>query len=118
MNKAQGQNLITLVLGIWLFVTPWIMDFGLFMNNQNIVMWNFWIVGLAVAVSAALALRDLRPWEEWVNLALGAWLFMSPWILGYSQSQNLFWNAIVVGAAIMIFSAAALPAAQRLSTQS
>ena len=117
MNQAKGQNILNLILGLWLFITPWIMDYGLFMVNSAVVSWNFWIVGLAVALSAGLALRNLRPWEEWTNLALGAWLFISPWALGYSQTPNLFWNAIVVGAAIMIFAAAALPIAQRVSQQ-
>jgi len=24
-------------------------------------------------------------WQDWVNLLLGAWLFISPWALGFSN---------------------------------
>jgi hypothetical protein len=117
MKAAKGQNILTLLLGIWLFITPWIMNYSLFVNNESAVNWNFWSVGVIVIVSTALALRDLRPWEEWANIGLGAWLFLSPWALGFSQNSGLFWNAVLSGAAIMVLSAAALPVAQRLVHQ-
>lgn len=113
MRKARGQNTVNLLLGVWLFVTPWIFDYSLALGSAQLITWNFWLVGAAVAISAAFALRDLRPWEEWTNLLLGIWVFFSPWTLGFSNSTNLFWNAIVVGLAVVAFSGAALPVAQR-----
>ncbi len=117
MTSARGQNLFNLVLGLWLFLAPWTLEYSLFMTNVSVVNWNFWIVGAAITISAALALRDLRPWEEWTNLGLGAWVFISPWALGYSQVPNLFWNSILVGAAVIVLSAAAIPVAQKLVHQ-
>ena len=43
-----------------------------------------------------------RRWQDWVNLLLGAWLFISPWVLlnagGYAT--DAFW----VGALIVLVS--------------
>jgi hypothetical protein len=35
------------------------------MNTENMIF-------------AIVALTALRPWQEWVNLVLGAWLLVSP----------------------------------------
>ncbi|MEN2982872.1 MAG: SPW repeat protein [Thermus sp.] len=36
-------------------------------------------------------------WQDWVNLVLGVWLILSPWLLGFSGLTNATWNAILVG---------------------
>lgn len=36
-------------------------------------------------------------WEEWVNVVLGVWLILSPWILGFSGMTGAMWNAVIVG---------------------
>jgi len=76
-------------------------------------MWNFWIVGAIVFVSAAFALQDIKPWEEWTNLLAGLWLIISPWMFGYANQSNLLWNSLIVGLAVSVFSGMALPIAQR-----
>lgn len=35
-------------------------------------------------------------WQDWVNLVLSVWLFLSPWVLGFSLEQTPAWNAWVV----------------------
>ncbi|WP_420107554.1 SPW repeat domain-containing protein [Mesorhizobium qingshengii] len=40
--------------------------------------WNQHIVGVAVVILAAVALFAFKSWEEWLNVALGAWLLVSP----------------------------------------
>lgn len=27
-------------------------------------------------------------WQDWVNLILAGWLFISPWVLGYAALQD------------------------------
>jgi membrane associated rhomboid family serine protease len=43
-----------------------------------------------------------------VNVVLGAWLFVSPWALGYLAVTGAAWNAHVAGAAIALVAALAL----------
>lgn len=47
-------------------------------------------------------------WQDWVNLVLAAWLFVSPWALGYAQIVAPAWNAWVIGAAVALISIAAV----------
>jgi hypothetical protein len=112
MNKADWENWISMVLGIWLFFVPWIFpSTALAASVGNLADWNFWIVGVVVAVSSGMALDELKPWEEWTNLVLGFWLLISPWVLNFAAAQNLMLNAVILGGGIMVFSGIALPAA-------
>lgn len=47
-------------------------------------------------------------WEDWVNLLIGIWLFVSPWVMGYSTVQAPALNAYVMGAALILLTAIAL----------
>jgi len=47
-------------------------------------------------------------WQDWINVLLGAWLFFSPWLLGYFNIYNAAWNAYVLGIAIFVFAVWAL----------
>jgi hypothetical protein len=48
-------------------------------------------------------------WQDWVNLAIGIWLFISPMVMIFPAGvPAISWNAYVIGAAIVIFSAYAV----------
>lgn len=48
-------------------------------------------------------MRTTRRWQVWVSLVAGAWLFVSPWVLGYTAATAGMWAAYVLGAlAILI----------------
>jgi hypothetical protein len=52
-------------------------------------------------------------WQDWINLILSVWLFISPWVLGYYPhgaiaSVAASWTAWVLGVVVAVFSIAAL----------
>jgi hypothetical protein len=89
---TQWQDAGNLVLGIWLFLSPWILGFA----GEAAAAWNAWIVGVVIAVVAASAIYAFQKWEEWLNVALAVWLVLSPWLLGFSALAAAMWNAVVV----------------------
>ena len=115
MIKSQWQNWINLILGFGIFSMPWSQGHPLAINNALIINYNFWLVGLVVTLSSALALKDLKPWEEWVNMILGVWLMLSPWALGYMNESSLMLNSFILGLSVAVLSAMALPVAQGLN---
>jgi hypothetical protein len=52
-------------------------------------------------------MMSLKHWQDAVNLALGAWLVLSPWALGFQGETTPMMNAVIVGIAL---AAAALGA--------
>ena len=44
-----------------------------------------------------------RRWQDWANLILGAWIFVSPWVLNYDGTTAAV-NAYAMGAGIELFA--------------
>ena len=93
-RNQRWQDWVMLVLGIWLFFSPFIMQAGTY---GGLMAWNAYIMGVAVVFFALAALTDVRKWEEWVNLVLGAWMIISPFALGFYAEHALTYNNIVLG---------------------
>ncbi len=41
---------------------------------------------------------------SWVQLVLGLWVLVSPWLLGFSAISTALWSNIIVGALVAIFA--------------
>lgn len=41
---------------------------------------------------------------DWVKLGLGVWVFVSPWVLGFSGINLAMWSNVIAGLLIVIFS--------------
>jgi SPW repeat len=89
----QWKDAVNFVLGLWLIVSPWALGF---VADQT-PTWNAWVVGVVIAVAALAALIAFNKWEEWVEAVLGAWLIVSPYLLGFSAQMNGTWNQVIVG---------------------
>ncbi len=95
----RWQDSVNVVLGVWLFFSAWILGFA----DITAAFWNALIFGAALAVAAFLALWQYGKWEEWVDAAIGAWLVISPWLLGFAMlsgegaAMAATWNMIIVG---------------------
>lgn len=40
----------------------------------------------------------------WLNVILGLWLIISPWVLGYTATTAAFYNALIVGVLVAVFA--------------
>ena len=41
-------------------------------------------------------------WEDWVGVAIGAWMLISPWVVGFSDHQAATMNALVMGTILVL----------------
>ncbi len=104
------------VLAIWLFFSPWILQFGRnapaagsaagdgALHAASNASWNAWILGIIVFIVSLSAMRRSDVRQEWINLILGAWIFIAPWVLGFATGQYAAaaWDHWIVGALIAI----------------
>lgn len=99
MDKLQDrfttawQDVVNLVLGAWLIVSPFALNYA----DAATPAWNAHLVGVVVVALAAAAIWAYQVWEEWINGLLGLWLIVSPWLLNFSTLSNALWNQLVVG---------------------
>jgi len=82
----RWQDWLNLLLGAWLFISPWALGFAkaggaATSTYSHAAAFNAWIVGVIVVLLSIAALARTQPWEEWLNLLAGFWLFISPWVL-------------------------------------
>lgn len=94
------QDWINLVLAAFLFVSPWIFQYA----DQQ-AAWNAWISGLVVAVLAIAALVRFAEWEEWINIVLGVWIVLAPWVIGFSAVAAATWSHVILGVLIAALAA-------------
>jgi SPW repeat len=105
MNKRNArQDLVNLFLGIWAIITPWLIG----NHPAGGVVADYGIAGILIAFFACAALIAFRPWQEGVNIVLGAWLLVSPWVLGFRANASLMWSAVLIGVLVIICSALVL----------
>jgi hypothetical protein len=95
------QDWANLILGVLLFLAPWLFGFA----DQALAAWNSWIAGIIVAALSVTALVRFAEWEEWVNLAVGVWLLASPWLLGFAGVRSAMWVSVILGAVIAVMAA-------------
>ncbi|HEV8330610.1 MAG TPA: SPW repeat protein [Steroidobacteraceae bacterium] len=51
----------------------------------------------------------LKRWQDWINVILGAWMVISPWVLGFvTTEQPAARSAWFLGAAIIVFAGSAV----------
>jgi len=92
----QWEDWTSWALGIWLLLSPW----ALWFEKDATALHNAVAVGVLIILVELLELSIFRGWEEWINVALGAWLIISPWALGTSDAAARI-NFIVVGVLVL-----------------
>jgi|HubBroStandDraft_6_1064221.scaffolds.fasta_scaffold713169_2 hypothetical protein len=92
----QWEDWTSWALGIWLLLSPWTLWF----EKDATATHNAVAVGLLIILAELIELSVFRDWEEWINVALGAWLIVSPWGLGTSDAAAKV-NFIVVGGLVL-----------------
>jgi hypothetical protein len=92
----QWEDWCSWALGIWLLLSPW----ALFFDQEPRALQNALIVGALIIIAEVVELSIFRDWEEWINVVLGGWLAVSPWVLGLA-SNAARWNFVIVGVLVL-----------------
>lgn len=106
VKTASGINI---VVGIWFLISTWV--YGYAAASQAMV-WNYIVVGALIAIFGAIryATPHSRVGFSWINIVLGVWALLSPWIYSYAGDMPRVWNDVIVGivvAALAIWSGSA-----------
>ena len=98
---TSWPDTLSAVLGILLFLSPWLVGFTWEPNAK-------WSAHIGGAIIIGLALAELfafKAWEEWINCALGVWLLFAPWVLGFSEHTAALSTHFIIGLATIILAA-------------
>jgi len=92
----QWTDWATWLLGIWLCLSPW----ALLFEYETPAMRNAVVLGVLIIFVEVIELSVFRGWEEWINVAFGAWLVASTWMLGIATPSARI-NFALVGALVV-----------------
>jgi hypothetical protein len=104
MKEKRWQDWLNLLIGLWLFVSPWVLGFA---GSEISASWNAWILGAAILVFSAIAVSLPQAWEEVINILLGIWMVISSWVIGVTN-RAVETNAVIVGLLVILFAAWAI----------
>jgi hypothetical protein len=99
-RRESVLDLYSLMVGLFLFASPWLFVFP----NEDARI-DIWASSALVAATSIIAIVMFSDWEEWLNLLLGFWLVISPWVLGFTHTKAMH---VSIGAGIVVSFMAAL----------
>lgn len=100
-THMHWEDWLLVGVGCVVVIYPWVAAAA----NSEFAVLNAVVIGLMVLSVAGLELGDaLQRWEEWVELALGAWLVASPWVLGYNHLTAVTTMHVVFGVVVAVLA--------------
>ena len=108
MNKAwtRWQDWAEVVLGVVVLLAP------LVVNTSNAARWTMIVLGALIAIDGLVSLaRPAMVYGEWFQIVLGALLFISPFVMGYTNLTGAAWTSWIAGVLVVAAGALAMPAA-------
>ena len=97
----RWQDWVNAVLGVALFVSPWVLGF---VQAGSVAAWSAWILGAAILIVALASPRIPAAWGEALMLLFGLCSIASPWVLGYSADSRPVSSAMILGALVAVLS--------------
>lgn len=109
--NARWQDWTSFILGVWLALSPWLLDYhGDFPATANAVA-----CGLALALTSHFEAACCEDSAEWLNLALGLWLALAPFVLGLDAYGMAALNCLGVGVIVAALAVSTLELHKGLS---
>lgn len=101
LERWRNQtNLINVLFAAILFVSPWLLGF-----SYETAGLNAWASGLLLGLVSVVAILSYAEWEEWIDLALGAWILGSPWVLGFPADAAATKVHVMIGLIVTVLAA-------------
>lgn len=102
--KSAWKNILCMLAGMWLLFSPFILQFKLGSGASGDAI----VTGVFIGAVAMLAVAVPRAWEEWVKIALGVWLLISPWLLSFGHQPVARDDIMAIGLLVVVMSSLSL----------
>lgn len=95
-TKRRWQDQVILLLGLWLFISPWVLNYV----PGSAIALNASIAGAIMALLAAFDLYKTYAWAVMLNLLVAVWVAVSPWVDSLADRSAMMANCVLVGVAV------------------
>jgi uncharacterized membrane protein len=97
LNSIPWNLVLCAVLGVWLMAAPSVL------GSEGAAAGNDQLVGALVITFAVIGFGEAARGARWINVPLGAWLVVAPWILS-GGCMSARWSDMATGAAVVLLS--------------
>ena len=97
-SAKRWQDQVILLIGVWLIVSPWAFNYPA--SSPPAI--NATIAGIIMAVLAAFDLYKTYVWAVLLNVVVGAWVAVSPWLLDIIPDRTMTTSLLVSGLATVV----------------
>jgi len=102
MGTHKTLNWLVALAGLWEVIAVFILGY----TASSAALWNALIVGVALLVLGVWAALSNQATTDktldWINVVIGVWLIIAPFILGYSAIVAAMVNDIIVGVVVVV----------------
>jgi hypothetical protein len=85
-----GSSWVNIIVAIWVIISPFA-----FSIHSPSGMWNNVVTGTVVGILALVRWSMQQTGWSWLNLILGIWLVISPFV--FFLSAAAMWNNVILG---------------------
>jgi hypothetical protein len=89
-RRNVGNSWVNILLGVWVIISPFVLGM-----NVPKAIWNNVVAGAVVGILAIIRWIKHQPGWSWLNLLLGTWLVISPFLLFLSGAA--MWTNVILG---------------------
>ena len=100
LSSRRWQDQLMVLVGVLLFISPWALGYPA--GSPPAV--NAWITGAIIAVLAAFDLVKTTVWAVLLNIIVGIWAAISPWLVGVMRDPAMTWSLVVAGIATIVLA--------------
>jgi SPW repeat len=97
-RTAALIDVINLLLGMLLFFAPWMFGFV-----STVASENAWLSGALISLLATAAIIAFDAREQRLNLLVGLWVTVSPWLLGFHAEMHIHFIVGLLLVALVLF---------------
>ena len=94
----RWQDRVILLIGIWLILSPLV--FGYPSTSAPAI--NTYVAGVIMALLAAFDHYKTYVWAVVLNIVIGAWVAVSPWLVGTVPDRPMTTSLLVSGIAAIV----------------
>lgn len=99
-SVQRWQDQLIVLLGLWLFISPVALDYA--PGSAEAI--NAYVAGAVITLLAAFDLYQTYVWAVLLNLAVGVWVAVSPWVLQVAGVASIMSNFVLAGLAVVVLA--------------
>ena len=97
-SSRRWQDQLMVVIGVWLLISPWVFVYP----QDSIPAVNAWFSGVLISLLAAFDLVKTYVWAVLLNIVVGAWVAVSPWLVGVVRDPAMTASLVIAGVATVV----------------